>query len=402
MCRLQFSVLALLSLAAGTSAAVAASPVCVAPEVRLGWPAAEPIWELCWLGPNQSVGPRGSGMELRNVHWKGRFVLRRAHAPMLFAEYRGGAGGNCYRDWKDTRATILAATGVQNRLGQIPAGGEAAKTSCDRSTHPTQAHDMCPFGLPVPPGYSCALGVMIEDMGDHVLLTTQYIADWYMYTSRIALHADGRIVPTFGFGNRNGTFSEVTHWHHNYWRFEFDIDGLGNNTVSSNGIDRAVEFSDLREATGGIGGGPKTWEVRNAASGNGFRLVPGANDYLVPANQSGRGFHLTDFMATRVNINEYGDTPSDDLLDCTMHVAHLVNGQAIANTNQALYYRVAVRDTTAHDWPPDCQGAACQAQDSMICKSAGPQWVPFGPWTSADSVFADGFDGLVPGAPVHG
>ena len=383
-------------LAALPAAAQAATPTCVAPEVKLSWPSANPIWEMCWLGPNQSVGPAGSGMELRNVHWNGQLVLRRAHAPMLFAEYKGGDGGDCYRDWKDTRTPILAASGVQNQLGVIPSGGEPAKTSCDRSGHPTNSFGTCPYGLPTPPGYSCAMGVMIEDMGDHVLLTTQYIADWYMYSSRIEFHADGRIVPTFGFGNRNGTFNFVTHWHHNYWRFEFDFDGLGNNIVSTNGVDQGAEFSDLRDATGGIGGGPTTWEVRSATSGNGYRLIPGSNDYLVPANQSGRGFHMTDFMATRVNTGEYGDSPDYDLFDCQMHTANLVNGQSIANTNQALYYRVAVRDTTANDWPPGCSGAGCQAQDSMVCKSAGPEWVPFGPW--ADLIFANGFDALVPGA----
>ena len=374
----------------------AATPTCVAPEVKLSWPATNPVWEMCWLGPNQSVGPAGSGMELRNVHWNGQLVLRRAHAPMLFAEYKGGAGGDCYRDWKDDRTPILAASTVQNQLGVVPIGGNPATTSCDRSNAPTTSYGTCPYGLPTPTGYNCAQGVMIEDLGDRVRLTAQYVADWYMYSSRFEFLADGRMEPTFGFGNRNGTFNSVTHWHHNYWRFEFDIDGDGANVVSTNGVDQTAEFSDVRNATGGIGGGPTTWEVRNATSGNGFRLIPGANDYLVPANQSGRGFHMTDFMATRANTGEYGDVPDYDLFDCEMHTANLVNGQSIANTNQALYYRVAVRDTTANSWPSGCSGAACQAQDSMICKSAGPQWVPFGPW--ADLIFANGFDALVPGA----
>ncbi|MBN8482198.1 MAG: hypothetical protein J0L88_11480 [Xanthomonadales bacterium] len=378
------------------SPAWAGSPTCVSPETKLSWPQTNPVWEMCWLPPNSSVGPRGSGLELRNVYWNGTLVLRRAHSPMLFAEYKGGQGGNCYRDWKDTVTPILASTAVQNKLGVVPAGGEPAKTSCDRSNQPTQSYGTCPYGLPVPSGYSCANGVMIEDGGDHVLLTAQYIADWYMYSSRIEFHADGRIVPTFGFGNRNGTYNSVTHWHHNYWRFEFDIDGLGNNTVSTNGVDQSTEFSDLRNATGGAGGGPTTWEVRNSTSGNGYRLIPGANDYLVPTNQSGRGFHTTDFLATRVNTSEYGDTPNYSLSDCTMHTANLINGQSIANTNQAIYYRVAVRDTTANDWPV---GGPFIPQDSMVCKSVGPEWVPFGPWATAlDLIYADGFDALVPGA----
>ncbi|HMM66670.1 MAG TPA: hypothetical protein PKC03_06980 [Dokdonella sp.] len=378
------------------SSAHAGSPTCVAPEVKLSWPSANPVWEMCWLGPNQSVGPRGSGMELRNVYWRGQLVMRRAHAPMLFAEYKDGFGGNCYRDWKDERTPVLAAVGVQNQLGTIPSGQPAATTSCDRSQDPTASYGTCPFALPTPPGYSCANGVMIEDLGDSVRLTTQYVADWYMYSSRFVFHRDGRMEPSFGFGNRNGTFNSVTHWHHNYWRFEFDIDGLGNNVVSIDDIDVATEFSDVRNAGGGPGGGPRTWSVRNPVSGNGYRFVPGASDYAVPADESGRGLHTVDFMATQAHFGEYGDTPDYLLGDCVMHADNLVNGESIANNNQALYYRVGVRDATANDWPPGCTTGTCIPQDSMVCKKAGPTLVPFGPW--ADLIFADGFDVLVPGA----
>jgi hypothetical protein len=339
-------------------------------------------------------------MELRNVYRNGQLVMRRAHAPMLFAEYKDGQGGGCYRDWKDTRTPILAATDVQNQLGVIPQGGALATTSCDRSNAPTASYGTCPYGLTIASGYSCANGVMIEDLGDHVRLTSQYIADWYMYSSRFEFYADGRMEPSFGFGNRNGTYNNVTHWHHNYWRFEFDIDGSGNNVVSTNGVDQSIEFSDLRNASGGPGGGPKTWEVRNPVTGNGYRLIPGADDYDVPTNESGRNFHTTDFIATQSHISEYGDTPNYNLSDCTMHLANLVNNESIANNIPAIYYRVAVRDTTANSWPPGCSGAGCLPQDSMVCKKTGPQLVPFGPWS--EFIFADGFDTLVPGARTRG
>lgn len=372
------------------------SPTCVAPEVKLSWPAVNPVWEMCWLPPNESVGPRGSGMELRNVYWNGQLVMRRAHAPMLFAEYKDGQGGDCYRDWKDDTTSTLAAAVVQNQLGSIPSGGDPAITACDRSNNPTASYGTCPFGLPIAPGYNCTPGLAMEDLGSYVRLTTQYRADWYMYASRYEFYRDGRMVPSFGFGNRNGTYNSVTHWHTNYWRFEFDIDGLGNNVVSKNGVDQMVEFSDLRNASGGVNGGQTTWEVRNPTTGNGYRLVPGAKDYNVATNESGRNFHTIDFMATQAHGGEYGDDPNYNLFDCTMDKAALVNGESIANNNQALYYRVSVRDATANSWPSGCSGANCIPQDSMVCKKAGPSLVPFGPW--AEYIFYDGFDNLVPGA----
>ncbi len=382
---------------AGMSLSHAGSPTCVAPEKKLSWPAVDPVWEMCWLPPGQSVAPSGSGMELRNVYFNGQLVLRRAHAPMLFAEYRGGSGGDCYRDWKDESSPILAADGVRNQLGVIPDGGAAAITSCDRSESPTASYGTCPYGLPTPAGYDCGNGVMIEDMGGYVRLTAQYRADWYMYSSRFNFYRDGRMEPTFGFGNRNGTYNTVTHWHHNYWRFEFDIEGSGDNVVSEAGVDKTTEFSALRNATG-AGGAPVTWSVRNPATGNGYRFVPGEEDYAVLTNESGRNFHTVDFMATKAKPGEYGDNPNYDLFDCTMDKDALVNGENIANTTQALYYRVAVRDSTNNNWPPGCSGASCIPQDSMVCKKAGPMIVPFGPWS--EFIFADGFDALVPGARV--
>ncbi len=367
-------------LLAGAWPAQAASPTCVAPEVKLTWPAVNPVWEMCWLGPAASVGPRGSGMELRNVHFNGRLVMRRAHAPMLFAEYKDGNGGNCYRDWKDDTSPVLADEAVQNHLG-LSVDPPTATTACDRSQDPTASYGTCPFQLP---GYSnstpkCNAGFAIEDNGDHVVLTTQYRADWYMYASRWTFWNDGRIEPSFGFGNRNGTYNTVTHWHHYYWRMEFGIDG-GHNTISRNGVDAAAEFTDLRSLTGGPGGGPKTWEVRNPTTGNGYKLIPGADDYDVVTNESGRNFHVIDVMGTRQHDLEYGDSPNYSLSDCTMDEEVLVNGESIADTNIALYYRVAVRDATANSWPPGCSGASCIPQDSMVCKKVGPTLMAFGPW----------------------
>ena len=104
----KFALLVLLMLGGGCGLAHAGSPSCTNPETKLSWPATDPIWEMCWLPPDESAGPEGSGMELRKVYFKGHLVFVRAHAPMLFAEYKDGGGGDCYRDWKNDTSPILA------------------------------------------------------------------------------------------------------------------------------------------------------------------------------------------------------------------------------------------------------------------------------------------------------
>jgi len=377
----------------GGQQALAATPTCSGSETKLSWPATNPVWEMCWLRPSQSAGPDGSGLEVRDVHYNGIPVARRMHAPLLFAEYRNSAGGNCYRDWKDENANILSVPAVRNTLG-TPPFGSYARTACDRSLDPTASYGTCPYGLSVP-GATCGSGVTIEDLGDEVRLTTQYTAGWYMYSSRFAFFKDGRIQPYFGFGNMDGTYNEVTHWHHNYWRFEFNIDGDGDQMISENGVDKTTEFSALRNPTGGVNGGPTTWEVRNATSGRGYRLIPGSGDYVVPTNESGRGFHTVDVMATKQIDGEYGDRTDNNLGACQMNQGALVNGQAIDHTTVALYYRVAVRDSTANNWPPGCSGSSCIAQDSMVCKNTGPMLVPFGDWS--DYIHVSGLEGPING-----
>lgn len=370
--------LALLLVLAADPAA-AASPRCSGPnENFLRWPVSGPGWEMCWLRPNHSSGPRGSGMELRDIHYRGVPVLRRAHAPLLFAEYRNGQGGNCYRDWKDEANNFIGDPAVRNQLG---VSSFPATTSCDLSTHPTQSYGLCPYTASGA-GFTsaqCFSGLAIEDEGDRVVLTTQYQAAWYQYTSRAIFHADGTIELEFGFGNSNGTFNNVTHWHHNYWRLDWAIDGPGGDQVYADTTLMPNEFVALREHP------RQSWSVFNPAAGFGFELLAGANDFL-PANESGRGFHTADLLVTRYVVNEFGDNPNYSLGDCGMNNAALVDPATEIGGDPVFYYRVSVRDATANNWPQPGPGAI--PQDSMICKSAGPRLRPIGDWP----ILRSGFD----------
>lgn len=350
----------------GSSVARAGGPTCSGAEQLLSWPETDPVWEMCWLPPNNSSGPQGSGLELRNVYYQGILVLKTAHAPLLFAEY---TTSTCYRDWKDSTSNVLAEPAVRNQLGTSVEFN--ATTSCDRSDHPTQSYGACPFQLPGHTGVDCFGGVAIEDRGDHVVLTTQYNAAWYSYSSRFIFHANGSFEPLFGFGNYDGTNNGITHWHHNYWRLDFDIDGPDNDVISVNDVVQATEFTGLRDLTGGPGGTERTWEVRDTVTNRGYRLMPSAADYITPTNESGRNFHTTDVIGTVYVPNEYGDLANNPLGACTMSHNNLANGgdldgPAGDGTDVVLYYRVAVRDQTG--------------VDSMVCKDAGPVFVPLGVW----------------------
>lgn len=369
------------------SDARADSPVCSGSEVLLSWPSGNPIWELCYLLPNQSSGPRGSGMELRNVYLHGKLALKRAHAPILFAEY---TTSTCYRDWKDTNGTKITWAGVH------PTFGRSTTTSCDRSKDPVASYGRCPSGLVTngsggAPTGTCGSGIAIEDFGSYVEMTMQYDASWYKYSSRFRFYADGSFEPEFGFGNSDGTNNGITHWHHNYWRLDFDVDGADNDIIQQDGVTQAVEFKTLRcdPTTPASCASERRWQVKDTVTGRGFELDPGDGDYVTPPNQSGRNFHKFDVFGTRYVANEYGDASSYSLGDCGMHDGNLVadanpddlDGAAGEGTDVVLYYRGGVRDKTADGNGP---------QDSMVCKKVGPKFTPIGVWNAP--LFGDGFE----------
>jgi hypothetical protein len=343
-------------------------------ETKLSWPEDNPIWEMCWLRPSHSSGPQGSGMELRKVEYLGIPVLKTLHSPLLFAEY---ASSTCYRDWKNANNAFVAQPAVRNQLGisvDFP-----ATTSCDRSQSPTQSYGQCPYSLPGRTGADCFTGLAIEDLGDRVVLTTHYEASWYAYTSRAIFYGNGAFDLQFGFGNFSNTSNGTAHWHHNYWRLDFDIGGPANDVLSINDVPQATEFTSLRSQTGGPGGSERTWEVRDAVSGLGYRMLPSRGDYNTPTNDSGRGFHMVDVIGTAYKANEYGDLSNNPLSACGMSHGNLANGESIGGAGSGadvvLYYRTAVKDTPG--------------LDVMQCKSGGPLFVPLGDF---DQYFEDGFE----------
>ncbi len=369
-----------------------AQVTCTAPEIRVAWPSTvNPIWDMCYVAYANSSGPRGSGLELRRVHYNGRLVLKKANAPMLFAEY---TSSTCYRDWKDDPEDFLALPSMRDQIGTLTgaAGEFRPTTSCDRSQHPTISYGDCPFQLPGRSASDCFSGVAIENRGDHVVLTAHYNAAWYLYSSRFFFFADGSFSPEFGFGNRDGTGNGTTHWHHNYWRLDFDIEGPANDVILEDGVVQTIEFATRRcnAATTPACASERRWQVRDTVTNRGYQLTPSAADYVFPTNQSGRNLHTVDVLGTIYKFTTFEEQTdrgnTNNLGDCAFIHGNLANGEDLdgptgSGTDVVMYYRAGVRDMTSVPGP----------QDSMICKSVGPVFTPVGDW-GGDLMFSNGFE----------
>ena len=172
-------------------------------------------WTFTAVRPSASAGRRGSGVELRDVRYRGRKVLHQAHVPILNVKYDGDACGP-YRDWQYSES-MLQASGTSVAPGFL-------LTSSRPATLIQSGTDVGNF-----------LGTAVWIDGEEVTLMAELEAGWYRYTSQWTLHTDGTIKPRFGFAAIQNACVCNVHHHHAYWRLDFDIGTTDGNFVQQRG-----------------------------------------------------------------------------------------------------------------------------------------------------------------------
>lgn len=310
-----------------------AQPACnLAGEHLMSWPTANPVWQFCWLRPQDSSGTNGSGLEIRDVSYNGHFVMKRGHVPMLNVEYEPGGCG-CYRDWQYQQDYFLADNIIQQDVYAEPT--QPPIDVCDQH----QGVDVCQPG-----DTNCFDGVAAEKLADHLTLTTQFEAGWYRYEMKWTFYLDGRILPEFGYSAVASSCISSNHRHHAYWRLDVDIDGAANNIVTEGpdpnaggtGRGRArPPIVVLPTETMRVNNQPNlTWSVINSQTHRGYRIVPGA-ETLLPADSFSEG----DFWAFVYHPNEIDD--GGNIGNCPVNFAPWLNGESL-NGDVVVWYRTGV------------------------------------------------------------
>lgn len=174
-----------------------------------------PLWEFLVIRPSSSSGRTSerSGIELRDVKYRGKSVLKRAHAPVLNVQYVGNACGP-YRDWQYAEGYFNApAIGAIDPAPGIRllAEGQIATTAMENGT------DTGNFQ-----------GVAVYRQNNETVMVSEMNAGWYRYIMEWRLADDGTIRPRYGFGAVNSSCVCSIHTHHVYWRFDFDVVNANN------------------------------------------------------------------------------------------------------------------------------------------------------------------------------
>lgn len=173
-----------------------------------------PLWEMLVIRPSASSGnpSERSGIEIRDVKYKGKTVLKRGHVPVLNVEYENNVCGP-FRDWQYQEGPFDAPeAGAQNPASgiRILAEGQIARTALDSG---------------IDQGNFRGVAVYQQNVGNgtELVMVSEMNAGWYRYIMEWRFAPDGSIRPRYGFGSTKNACVCSAHQHNAYWRFDFDI-----------------------------------------------------------------------------------------------------------------------------------------------------------------------------------
>ncbi len=250
--------------------------------LSLEWPATNPVWRMDVTRPSSSSGTNGSGIEIRNVQYRGRRVLRQGHMPILSVEYELNRCGP-YRDW------LFQEMCFQAQGEDIP--GTQGFRWC--TAPPQSILDSGRDG-------GNYVGVAIWESPDGFLrLISQMRAGWYRYVMSWDFHLDGRIMPRFGFDGVNNSCVCKKHNHHALWRFDFDILNTRNSVEQLMGS-RWVRVPREQVRFRKSDGSPR-FRVRDSRTSVGYEIIPGAEDGI------GTEFSGADYLLLRSSTRQIDD-----------------------------------------------------------------------------------------------
>lgn len=281
-----------------------------------------PLWEMLVVRPSASSGnsEERSGIEVRDVKYKGKSVLKRGHAPVLNVQYDSDVCGP-YRDWQyaegyfnvPTEGSTDPAPGIR-----ILAAGQIPQTSLDSGV------DSGNFA-----------GIAIYTQNDETVLVSEMDAGWYRYISEWRFANDGTIRPRYGFGATNSSCVCYTHHHNVYWRFDFDIVSPINKVFQ---IERGRKFRQpVLSETARLRSYQtnRSFLIQNSGGDEAYLLTPGLSDG--ETNDFGAGdFWLLKYHAGADGEPDEIDDPNGD--EKKVNFAPWLNNESLVNQDVVVWY----------------------------------------------------------------
>ena len=296
----------------------------------LAWPASNPIWQMSIRRPSGTTTDGqsyGAGVELRDVYYSGRLVLRRGGMPVLNVFYDGNACGP-YRDWLYSETCFKCnGTDLGNGL-RMAAPGQRAITICDDADDRGNFQGVAAY----------------EDNGELVLIS-ECSAGWYRYITAWHFHPSGILRPRFLYGYTDSSCVCYGRLHNAYWRLHFALDGLGElvaEETTSPPNDPRARWAPFRiEARRYRSQNPRyrRWRVRKLSTGFTATFVPGLKDGHYESATTGEA----DFWVLAYRASGSADGELIGSSGAFANLTQYVNGERTYNADLVLWYGVHLR-----------------------------------------------------------
>ncbi len=319
------------------------------------------LWDMLVLRPSISSGTNASAIEIRDVKYKGRSVLKRAHVPILNVQYGNDECGP-YRDWQYQEGMFQAdGTDIAGAPGFRDCGTTPATTQVETG------NDAGNFR-----------GVALYREGTEVVLVTEVEAGWYRYVHEWRFDLNGTIHPRFGFGATANSCTCYDHTHHAYFRFDFDVDGTSNQ-IYELPLGAKPDRNDIRLATERkiyrTGSAAKYYRIRGGKRS--YFLYPGPNDGVADAYAGGDMWFLhwhdgpTNLAAEIDDGHDFFDPTAADL-------DQFLTGESLRNEDSVVWYHASFLHTPDNAADGQLTGSKTSPRILTGPEVVGPDLVPDG------------------------
>jgi hypothetical protein len=273
------------------------------------------LWSFIANRPAASSGTWGAGVELSDVRYRGKRILRQANLPILNVSYDNDVCGP-YRDWQwqENRFTVGP---IRNQVAPGVALVEWAKTI--RETGDDS-------------GNYEGIAAHFDRLRQEVVVISEIEAGWYRYMTEWRFGLDGTIRPRLGFDAvENGCTCE-RHFHHAYWRLDFDL-GAGANQVEAYSpttnawtpINEEVEL--MRDITA-----TERWRVSDPSSGDSLIIEPHAGEDVTD------DYGIADIWVVANQPDEMDDANVSAPFATAAGLGSFVDGESVADSDLVMWW----------------------------------------------------------------
>lgn len=287
---------------AGSARITISKPVGNAEQVEL--------WDFVVNRPSSSSGTDGSAIELTDIKFKGKLMLKRLHIPVLNVKYNYSCGP--FRDWQYAESDFSTPSGSTDLAPGIRFCPSPPTTIVENRSDAGNYR-----------------GVAVYNQDGATVLVTEMAAGWYRYLNEYQFLNDGTIKPRFGYGSITSSCVCIQRKHHAYWRMDFDVKSPFNRVFQVNGSDPPILESTeyTTDRTPGM-----KWIIQDTTTGDSVTLTPNANDGTAAGDDFAKGdFWLLTYKPFPQEVN---DSPNDP----SINLAPYLNGESTDNSDIVIWY----------------------------------------------------------------